>query len=156
MEFPTTLNKTEHIYNKESFGDLLENMHKQNSRLFATFTPKSEIEKVVENIKNEFSGLCSKLFVLEVVDTDEYVLTYNIENYDRDELPDNTIMVHRKKETNTLYTINALNELIKTLNGGIVDKNFVVEWEHYKFSILLLRKNEFKQLKTVKKHIIDL
>ena len=28
-------------------------------------------------------------------------------------LPENTILVHRKKETNTLYTINALNELIK-------------------------------------------
>jgi hypothetical protein len=33
----------------------------------------------------------------------------------------NTILVHRKKETNTLYTINALNELIKKLNGGVVD-----------------------------------
>jgi hypothetical protein len=27
------------------------------------------------------------------------------------EIPENTILVHRKKETNTLYTINALNEL---------------------------------------------
>jgi len=52
----------------------------------------------------------------------------NVEN-----IPVNTILVHRKKETNTLYTINALNDLIKKLNGGVVDISFRVNWQHYKY-----------------------
>ena len=44
------------------------------------------------------------------------MLTYNIDSpTDILQLP-NTILVHRKKQTNTLYTINALNEVIKYLN----------------------------------------
>jgi hypothetical protein len=40
----------------------------------------------------------------------------------------NTILLHRKKETNSLYTINALNTLIKSLNNGFLDKNYMVDW----------------------------
>jgi len=38
----------------------------------------------------------------------------------------NTISLHRKKITNTLYTINALNELIKTINNGVLDTKYQV------------------------------
>ena len=62
----------------------------------------------------------------------------------------------RKKETNTLYTINALNELIKKLNGGIVDTSYRVEWPHYRNSILLTQHNELKQLKTKIFKILDI
>ena len=61
-----------------------------------------------------------------------------------------------KKETNTLYTINALNELIKKLNGGIVDTSYRVEWPHYRNSILLTQHNELKQLKTKIFKILDI
>ena len=49
---------------------------------------------------------------------------------------DNTILLHRKKDSNTLYTINALNDLIKSLNGGIIDTSFKVDWQDYKNCIL--------------------
>jgi hypothetical protein len=35
-----------------------------------------------------------------------------------DSILENTILLHRKKESNTLYTINALNDLICSLNEG--------------------------------------
>ena len=93
---------------------------------------------------------------MEVKDNNEYVLTYNIEMSNIANIPENTILVHRKKESNTLYTINALNELIKKLNGGVVDTRFQIDWQHYKNTILLTQQNELKQLKTKIHEIIEL
>ena len=49
-----------------------------------------------------------------------------------------------------------LNELIKRLNGGIVDPSFKVNWNHYKNCILLTQQNEFKSLNTKLYQIIEL
>jgi hypothetical protein len=98
----------------------------------------------------------NKIFVLHIKSNDEYVCTYNIDQANLDSLPQNTILVHRKKESNTLYTINALNELIKKLNGGVVDTKFPITWEHYKNSVLLTQHDELKQLKTKIHKIIEL
>jgi hypothetical protein len=97
-----------------------------------------------------------KMFVLYVKSTDEYVVTYNVEQGNINTIPENTILVHRKKESNTLYSLNALNEVIKKLNGGVVDKNFRVDWQHYKNCILLTNHNELKQLNTKIFKIIEL
>jgi hypothetical protein len=90
----------------------------------------------------------NKIFVLHIKSNDEYVCTYNIDQGNIAEIPSNTILVHRKKDSNTLYTINALNELIKNLNGGVVDTRFPIDWAHYKNTILLTQHDELKQLKT--------
>jgi hypothetical protein len=91
-----------------------------------------------------------------VKNNDEFVLTYNIDHGNISSIPENTILVHRKKESNTLYTINALNELIKSLNGGVVDTRFPINWNHYKNTILLTQQNELRQLKTKIHQIIEL
>ena len=82
--------------------------------------------------------------------------TYNIDLLNVNEIPQNTILLHRKKESNTLYTINALNELIKKLNGGVVDKKFPIEWKHYRNTILLTQHDELKQLKTKIYKIVEI
>ena len=97
-----------------------------------------------------------KIFALYIKSNDEYVLTYNVEQGIVNEIPESTILVHRKKETNTLYTINALNELIKSLNGGVVDTKFPINWQHYKNCILLTQHNELKQLNTKIHKIIEI
>jgi hypothetical protein len=97
-----------------------------------------------------------KMFVLFVKSTNEYVLTYNVDQGNINIIPENTILVHRKKETNSLYTINALNELIKGLNNGIVDTRYPINWQHYKNSILLTQHNELKTLNTKIYKIVDL
>jgi hypothetical protein len=96
------------------------------------------------------------MFVLYVKSTDEYVVTYNVEQGNVEGIPLNTILVHRKKETNTLYTINALNDLIKKLNGGVVDPSYRVNWQYYKNCILLTNHNELKQLNTKIYKIVEL
>ena len=98
----------------------------------------------------------NKMFALYIKSNDEYVLTYNVDQGNISEIPKNTILVHRKKETNTLYTINALNELIKSLNGGVVDTKFPIDWQHYRNCILLTQHNELKQLNTKIYKIIEL
>ena len=93
---------------------------------------------------------------LEVIDKNEYVVTYNVEQGNVHTIPDNTILVHRKKESNTLYTINALNELIKKLNGGVVDTKYQVNWQHYRNCILLTQHNELQQLNTKIHKIVEI
>jgi hypothetical protein len=96
------------------------------------------------------------MFVLFVKSTGEYVITYNVEQANVSNIPLNTILVHRKKETNTLYTINALNDLIKKLNGGVVDTSYKVNWQHYQNCILLTQSGDLKQLNTKVYKIIEL
>jgi hypothetical protein len=127
-----------------------------NNKLFATFTGPNELDELIVSLSSTYTIMYNKMFVLYVKSTDEYVVTYNVEQNNVDGIPVNTILVHRKKESNTLYTINALNDLIKKLNGGVVDPTFRVDWQHYKNCILLTNHNELKQLNTKVHKIINL
>jgi len=127
-----------------------------NNKLFCTFTSGEELETLIENISHSYTIMYNKMFVLFVKSTNEYVLTYNVDQGNVNVIPDNTILVHRKKETNSLYTINAINELIKKLNGGVVDTSYKINWQHYRNCILLTQHNELKQLNTKVHSIIEL
>ena len=127
-----------------------------NNKLFCTFTDLDGLDELIEDIKSKYTIIYNKLFVLEIVGKDEFVVTYNVEQANVHTIPDNTILVHRKKESNTLYTINALNELIKKLNGGVVDTRFPINWQHYRNCILLTQHNEIKQLNTKIYKIVEL
>ncbi len=127
-----------------------------NNKLFCTFVSEDVLDDMVGSIAKAYSIMYNKMFVLYVKSTGEYVITYNVEQANVNNIPLNTILVHRKKETNTLYTINALNDLIKKLNGGVVDIAYRVSWPHYKNSILLTQHNELKQLNTKVFRIIEL
>ena len=67
----------------------------------------------------------------------------------------NTISLHRKKQSNTLYTINALNEVIRELNGGVLDKRFPIPWEDYHNSLLLTNDNGLNKIPTKIHSIVD-
>ena len=129
-----------------------------NNRLYCTFTTSDDVEKIIEKIKTSYVILFNKIFVLESLDGDKIMLTYNVDinNSSKDSMVDNTILVHRKKQTNTLYTINALNELIKSLNNGVLDKKFPIEWENYQNCILLIQADGFNRIDTKIKEIINL
>jgi hypothetical protein len=127
-----------------------------NNKLFCTFTQENLIEDIISDLSYKYTILYNKIFVLEVKDNNEYVITYNIDLTNLANIPLNTILVHRKKESNTLYTINALNELIKKLNGGVVDPKFKIDWLNYKNTILLTQQNELKLLRTKIHKIIEL
>jgi hypothetical protein len=140
----------------DMYGSNIDLKDLMNNKLFCTFTSGEELETLIENITNSYTIMYNKMFVLFVKSTNEYVLTYNVDQDNIDTIPENTILVHRKKETNSLYTINALNELIKRLNGGVVDVAYRVNWQHYRNCIMLTQHNELKQLNTKVYSIIEL
>ena len=128
------------------------------NRLYCTFTTVDAYEEVANTIQTSYVILFDKLFVLESLDGKKIMLTYNVDmnNSARDSMIDNTILVHRKKQTNTLYTINALNEVIKSLNNEVLDKSFAVNWNDYRNCILLIQAEGFNRIDTKIKEIINL
>jgi len=150
-----TLPEIDYMYRGYDFEHPLNNID-VNNKLFCTFVSEEAIDDTVNSIAKSYSIMYNKMFVLFIKSTGEYVITYNVEQANVSNIPENTILVHRKKETNTLYTINALNTLIKALNGGVVDPKYRIDWQHYKNCILLTQGNELKQLNTKVFQIIEL
>ena len=68
----------------------------------------------------------------------------------------NTISIHRKKDSNTLYTVNALNAVIKNLNNGVLDKSFMVDWSRYENTLLLTNGDDLRRINLVLMKRIDL
>ena len=129
-----------------------------NNRLYCTFVEPNEVKDISEKIQSSYRVLFDKIFVLESLDGEKIMLTYNVDlgNSNSEFAIGNTILVHRKKQTNTLYTINALNELIKSLNNGVLDKSYSINWDDYKNCILLVQADGYKKIDTKIKEIINL
>jgi hypothetical protein len=126
------------------------------NKLFCTFTSEESLDSTLDTIKGQYQILFNKIFVLYVESTNEYVCTYNVDSFNMsDTILENTILLHRKKESNTLYTINALNDLIRSLNEGKLDTSFRINWQDYRNCILLTTSGELKKLDTKVHEIIN-
>ena len=126
------------------------------NRLFCTFTSKESLDTTIEQIKSYYTILYSKIFVLESKDCTDLLCTYNIDsNNSTPHILANTILLHRKKESNTLYTINALNSLIKQLNSGVLDTSYKITWADYKNTVLLTQGDDLRLLNTKINKIIS-
>jgi hypothetical protein len=108
------------------------------TQLLCTFTNKDNLTDVLREIRETYN-VCNLIYVFSnKKDREEIFITYNVENLDSEQgMLENTISVHRKKESNTIYTINALNQMVKDQNGGVLDKTFILDWQKYKNSIVL-------------------
>lgn len=126
------------------------NKEEMANKLFCTFSSKESLDDTLREINKEYTILYKKIFVLASQDSEEFLCTYNIEiEGSQTKILPNTILLHRKKDSNTLYTINALNTLIKQLNGGVLDTSFPINWQDYKNSVLLTQGDDLKRLNTV-------
>lgn len=122
-----------------------------STQLLCTFTTKAKLQDTVDAILKTYKVVFDKIFVLRNTENQrELMCTYNIDVSGGlpTQMLENTISLHRKKETNTLYTINALNFVIALLNGGQVDKSFPMKWENYRNTMLLTSDAGLKQVKT--------
>ena len=118
------------------------------TQLVCTFTRKYQVEDTINDIRQNFSILNNKIFHFKSFETrEDAILSYNIVMDTYKKFLPNSIMVHQKWETNTIYTINALNELIMNLNNGILDKKYPIEWERYRNCALLKNKEGFRVVK---------
>ena len=122
-----------------------------NTQLLCTFSTISGYSSAVEQVVKFYDVLFGKVYILQNVDDlDSLMLTYNIDpsKVNGNSFYTDTISVHRKKDTNTLYTINSLNALIRDLNGGVVDHNYSVDWNQYKNCILLTDEFSYRKIST--------
>ena len=129
------------------------------NQLLCTFTTQFNLEQTIRDITKHFKVVFDKIYVLQNEDKPkELICTYNVDQEDDIDFNKvkNTISIHRKKITNTLYTINALNELIKLINNGVLDTSYQVEWDMYKNMILISNKDGLSRIPTRILKIIDL
>ena len=107
------------------------------TQLLCTFCSKRDLDDSIELIKLGTSIVFDKIYVFESLEqNDSLICTYNVEKTEDFVQNSKTMAIHRKKETNTLYTINALNRLILKLNKGHLDKSYEIDWnEYFSFSI---------------------
>jgi hypothetical protein len=122
----------------------------ENSQLLCTFAKKRHITETIDSIKETYSTV-SKIFVLQNSDEEnELYCTYNVFTTElkQKSFMKNTISIHRNKDTNTLYTINAVNELVMLLNDGDKDSSFKISWENYKNMIVTTNEDGLKKIPT--------
>lgn len=120
------------------------------TQLLCTFTSKEELQNTLQTIRETYHIVYNYIYVLQnKSNLEELFITYNIDTEYKPTYPlKDTILVHRKKQSNTLYTINALNELVKEENGGVLDKSFSVDWDKFKNSIIVTNTEGTKKIST--------
>ena len=121
------------------------------SQLLCTFTTKENLDSAIKEISDAYTIVFDKIYVLQNEDDiKELICTYNVdttESVDYNKVK-GTISLHRKKHSNTLYTINALNECIKNLNNGILDEKFAIPWENFKNMLLITNSDGLNKINT--------
>ena len=121
-----------------------------NTQLLCLFTLNTELQHSIDFILNSYEIINPNVFVLEnKIKAEELFITFNVE---KGSAPINskwkTILVHRKKQSNTIYTINALNEVVKSKTGGHIDSSFIIDWDEFRNCILTTSNAGYKKIPT--------
>ena len=121
-----------------------------NTQLLCLFTTKGELDKSVEFVLNQYILTNPNVFVLEnKINEGELYITFNVEKGSSAiDSEWKTILVHRKKQSNTIYTINALNEVVKSKTGGILDNSYMIDWDEFKNCIITTSSIGYKKIPT--------
>ena len=120
------------------------------TQLLCTFTSKDTLQKTLQDIRETYVIVYNYIYILQnKANLDELYVTYNINTEFKPPHPlEDTILIHRKKESNTLYTINALNQLVREENNGVLDKTFIIDWKKFRNSIILTNTEGTKRIQT--------
>ena len=107
---------------------------------FITTEEEDLINAEVQWIAEKLELTNNYIFLLSNINNpDRKILTYSVassaENRTNPRL--HTMRVHRKKQTNTLYTINALNQAIALQHNGETGKHLKLDWSEYENCLLL-------------------
>ena len=127
------------------------------TQLLCTFTTKQKLNEVVDIVVTCNDVLYEKIYVFQNInELNQLICTYNVEHQpDYQENIIDTISLHRKKQSNTLYTINALNEVIREKNYGVLDKSYMVDWLEFENTLLLTNEMGLQKIPTKIFQIID-
>lgn len=117
-------------------------------QLICLFTNEDTLDHTTNMIVKTYEIVYNRIFVLSIKESEELVCSFNVEKEKQFKQLPGAMLVHRKKETNTLYTINSLNALIRKENNGIADSKYSVDWTKYSNSLLVTSNNDLKVLQT--------
>jgi hypothetical protein len=96
-------------------------------------------ETIKEIIQNNFLPN-KKIYILRLEDIpDNLFCSYNIIKEKQPifgYVTPNSVILHRKHQTNTIYTINALNKLLELENS-----QYDIDWKKYKNKLITTSKN---------------
>lgn len=111
--------------------------------LLASFIYKEKLEWFINHLDTEFNIQKNRVFGYEnLIDDNKIIITYKITLKDgqrlnlKESFP-NAVIIHKRGDA--LYTINALNELIKIKFGDEIDaKSVKINWSDYQNKFILL------------------
>jgi hypothetical protein len=120
------------------------------TQLLCLFTTKEQLDNSYRFIIENYTLTNPNIFILESrIRPSDLFITFNVERGSGAiDSEWKTILVHRKKQSNTIYTINALNEVVKSKTGGQIDNTFIIDWEEFRNSILTTSQYGYKQIPT--------
>jgi|TARA_R110000824_G_scaffold8839_8_gene40182 hypothetical protein len=140
----------------------LESNKQDRGILLATFVrgaDDSVVDEVVDSILTQHHLTNKYIFVFEdEMDPNRRIITYNAK-VDKDSgvaLKYFTIRIHRKKKTNTLYTINGLNRAIEKQHDGKTGKQYKLDWDEYENSIILTFGGDLKAIRLKLDKILEI
>ena len=119
-------------------------MPEYNTQLLCTFSKKDTYMEEIEALANYYKIADGKIYVLQSgANNNDIFLTFNALKGNSAFYP-HTMSVHRKKEYNIIYSINALNELIKEENNGVMSPSHQIAWENYRNCFITARDGKVK------------
>ena len=125
-----------------------------NTQLFCTFVALENLQETLQKIQESYKIPQERIFVLsDSQNPDQIFCTYNVIP-DPEVFLEDTISIHRNQNTGTLYTINALNAVVRKLNGR-VDPSFQVPWYQYEDTFLVTYNGVLKEIETKLEDVVQ-
>jgi hypothetical protein len=121
-----------------------------NTQLLCLFTTKQDLDNSVNFVLESYTLTNPNVFILESkLKPEENFITFNVSK-GSSAVDSNwkTILVHRKKQSNTIYTINALNEVVKSKTGGMLDNSYMIDWDEFRNCIITTSNIGYKKIPT--------
>jgi hypothetical protein len=116
--------------------------------LLASFIFKDKTEIFLNYLEKSFNIPKDTVFIYDVSDEYKYMVTFKLTINDKTKIDFkkdfyNATLIH--KRGTAIYSINALNKLIDSLNedniGNIDYKTFKIDWNQYQDKLMLVRNN---------------
>jgi hypothetical protein len=116
----------------------------RDTQLLCTFSSIRSYQKDIDALAKYYMIDGNRVYVLQnAANLDDLFLTYNVVKSAGIFYP-KTISVHRKKDVNVIYSINALNELVKLENDGEFSAQVDISWDKYRNSLITTKDGKLK------------
>jgi len=120
--------------------------------LLMSFSSTEDYRNKLQEIREVFRPNSNIFVIQNRYDDNEIFITFNTEyNFKIG----GYIKINKVKRSNTLFSIDAINEL-SIRETGAIDKNFVPNWNEFENCLLLMRNGELAVIPTKIKEIIKI